>query len=292
MLKYLGMFAVVSALAIPAMATQYQQPGDKNAQQGQGNKYQVATPAPTTPNSQPSSPDKQNGDNKPYGWHKLVAFPEGITAWAIMLTLGAIVWQAWETRKSADASKAGAEAALIQSKLQAAVMKQWIGLKLDNLQDFGEERNSAGEFLPSRNVELHFQIINSTPYPFKIKHVKMGVNGTGEPLLKNTKFFEDKWNATIPPLASDRANVFTFRVPLTLGEEEYASYMKGDLNLSIFGVVSFQQAAGPMDTYDFALSYKCRRGHVTSLPVAPKLNPSKAFELKAQNEQHNDNKPN
>jgi hypothetical protein len=32
--------------------------------------------------------------NKPQGWHKLVTWPEGIATWALIFTLGAIVWQA------------------------------------------------------------------------------------------------------------------------------------------------------------------------------------------------------
>jgi hypothetical protein len=37
--------------------------------------------------------------NKPQGWHKFVTWPEGIIAWAIIATLGAIVWQSWEMRR-------------------------------------------------------------------------------------------------------------------------------------------------------------------------------------------------
>lgn len=44
-------------------------------------------------------------------WHKLLSWPEGITAWAILLTLGAIIWQAWETRRSAEASAIAAKVA-------------------------------------------------------------------------------------------------------------------------------------------------------------------------------------
>jgi hypothetical protein len=36
-------------------------------------------------------------------WHKLLAWPEGITVWVVLLTLVVIGWQSWETRKSAGA---------------------------------------------------------------------------------------------------------------------------------------------------------------------------------------------
>jgi hypothetical protein len=47
---------------------------------------------------------EQRREDKPQGWHKLIAWPEGIATWAIMLTLGAIIWQAIETRRSVQAS--------------------------------------------------------------------------------------------------------------------------------------------------------------------------------------------
>ncbi|HTB97138.1 MAG TPA: hypothetical protein VK716_09040 [Terracidiphilus sp.] len=51
------------------------------------------------------------GKPKPPWWHKLLAWPEGITAWLLMLTLAAIIWQAWETRKAAYATADAANAA-------------------------------------------------------------------------------------------------------------------------------------------------------------------------------------
>lgn len=50
-------------------------------------------------------------DERPKGWHKFVAWPEAITTWAILFTLGAIIWQAWETRKAAEAANRGMEIA-------------------------------------------------------------------------------------------------------------------------------------------------------------------------------------
>lgn len=65
-----------------------------------------------------SAPTSITGDNHskstssdPPCWHKLVAWPEGITAWLLLGTLGAIVWQAWETRRSAEASALAAKVA-------------------------------------------------------------------------------------------------------------------------------------------------------------------------------------
>jgi hypothetical protein len=54
----------------------------------------------------------------PHGWLKFVTWPEGITAWAIIFTLGAIVWQAVETRRTAQAALMSVEASKNATKKQ------------------------------------------------------------------------------------------------------------------------------------------------------------------------------
>jgi hypothetical protein len=65
-------------------------------------------------------------DYLPWGY-ELVAWPEGIGAWILILTGAAIGWQGWETRKAADATKDTVEAIKGQSALmkkQADVMER------------------------------------------------------------------------------------------------------------------------------------------------------------------------
>ena len=75
---------------------------------------QSSDPSPATISLACTINPKQNADQGQSGapwWHKLVAWPEGITAWLLLLTLGAILWQAWETRKAAVATADSANAA-------------------------------------------------------------------------------------------------------------------------------------------------------------------------------------
>jgi len=51
------------------------------------------------------SQEAQQSNNGVAWWHKLLTWPEGITGWLLMLTMVAVGWQAWETRKAADASQ-------------------------------------------------------------------------------------------------------------------------------------------------------------------------------------------
>jgi hypothetical protein len=48
---------------------------------------------------------KNDGEDKPKGWHKLVTWPNGIATWALIFTLLAIIWQAWETRQAVTSSR-------------------------------------------------------------------------------------------------------------------------------------------------------------------------------------------
>jgi hypothetical protein len=64
-----------------------------------------------------TSKNAQTGKPQLQWWDKLSSWPEGITAWAILLTLYAIGWQAWETRKAAEATKASADATSVQVEI-------------------------------------------------------------------------------------------------------------------------------------------------------------------------------
>jgi hypothetical protein len=48
------------------------------------------------------SQDTEKGHPSPQWWNVLIAWPEGVTAWLLLLTLAVITWQAWETRKAAE----------------------------------------------------------------------------------------------------------------------------------------------------------------------------------------------
>lgn len=65
------------------------------------------------------------GDYLPWGY-KLVAWPEGIATWAFLATLGAIIWQAVETRRAATAT---AEAAIATYRSVAFAEAQFDLLK-------------------------------------------------------------------------------------------------------------------------------------------------------------------
>lgn len=72
-----------------------------------------------------TSQNAETGKPHPQWWDKLLSWPEGITAWAVLLTLYAIVWQAWETRKAAEAAVAQVANAEKTSKQQ---LRAYLGI--------------------------------------------------------------------------------------------------------------------------------------------------------------------
>ena len=57
------------------------------------NKQQPKSTSPISVNCNCTS-ETNDGKDKPQEWHKLVTWPEGIGTWALILTLGGILWQA------------------------------------------------------------------------------------------------------------------------------------------------------------------------------------------------------
>lgn len=101
MLKRLMILAFF-CIAIVPMPAQHQVGGKQPAQQRQRNSDQAAD---TTPHDDTASYYQQKASDTPQGWHKLVTWPEGITASAIVLTFAAIIWQAVETRRAVRVSR-------------------------------------------------------------------------------------------------------------------------------------------------------------------------------------------
>jgi hypothetical protein len=97
----LRIFVVVAILAFaPVTMTIQNQPSGAQDRKG-AQQANPATPISVNCNCAAQTDDSKN---KPQGWHKLVTWPEGVTTWAILFTLGAIVWQAIETRRAAQAT--------------------------------------------------------------------------------------------------------------------------------------------------------------------------------------------
>jgi hypothetical protein len=151
----------VICLASVAMSGQKQTPARERQRE-----TQQPPPAITVTTNESSSNDKQRSADKPQGWHKFVTWPEGIVTWAIILTLGAIVWQAIETRRAASAANKSAEATLRSVKLQETQLRQWLSI---------EDRELKCTPILAGTVEatlwLSCQIVNPTKMALTLKEI-------------------------------------------------------------------------------------------------------------------------
>lgn len=66
-------------------------------------------PSSGTPIAQNPSPNQSQKQEEMEWFYQFIQWPEGITTLAIILTLGAIIWQSDETRKAAQATKENVE---------------------------------------------------------------------------------------------------------------------------------------------------------------------------------------
>lgn len=95
-------------------------------------------------------------------WYVLVAWPEGITTWAIIATGLVIAWQSNETRNAAQAS-------WMSIRLQEAGMQQWI--------EVGNWKSESAVTARGKSVRITVEIANPTSFPLMISdgHIRLAI---------------------------------------------------------------------------------------------------------------------
>lgn len=101
----LAIFTIAWAIVFVTCKNQKARQEYKEQSQTQCQPCPCATVVATLIQAKHGKSEAQKGTDSPPCWYVFLAWPEGATAWAIILTLGAITWQAIQTRKSAEASR-------------------------------------------------------------------------------------------------------------------------------------------------------------------------------------------
>src|ERR1019366_33903 len=99
--------------------------------------------------------DAQNRKDYAPWWNVLVAWPEGITTWAIILTFAVIGWQADETRKAARAAEKQAVLMKRQNDLMVEKERAKLRIGLVNIRLVKDEYDTY-------NIEGFVSIYGST----------------------------------------------------------------------------------------------------------------------------------
>lgn len=156
MLKVLAILAVFVAIggAIVLVACRYQNPCSKtpaqNANQAQSSAV-LPNPQPHPP--KPTDETHESADCVPCRY-KLLAWPEGITVWVILLTLIVISWQSWETAKAAQAAQLSVGAV----ERQSVLMKRQADLMEDQNKATRDRERARIMVSVSRLEKLHIGI--------------------------------------------------------------------------------------------------------------------------------------
>jgi hypothetical protein len=79
------------------------------------------------------------------GWHKYVAWPEGITVWVVFATMVAIVWQAVETRRAVAAANRSTEVSKTKERAKLLLIKDPLNPVLGKIPELKLEIMNAGE---------------------------------------------------------------------------------------------------------------------------------------------------
>jgi hypothetical protein len=170
MRKYVAVLALIFALAI-YVAIQDQSSAAKFAKQGT-----TQTDTVSAADTHNNHPPKNTEDTKwnPPGWHRLFAWPEGITTWAIILTLLAVAEQARESAKATQAVRDSiplqqqtADAAKLNAEAFIKSERAWVVTRIEftkgNIKE-GSTYDGHGAFVKTTlNVVLICRNDGNTP---------------------------------------------------------------------------------------------------------------------------------
>ena len=179
-----------------------------------------------------------NDADKPYKppvWAKFVTWPEGVGAWAVILTLLAIAWQSVETRATAKATESSLEAIRRQTDIQVAALQQWVEIELYDVRsnELIEDRADGAAVIATN---ILFRAVNSTTLPLTIKKIVTRVSGHSTDWQTSTV----EETTTLPPSRKDNALNYPFFVPILLQGDVAKKYMEGMFVFTVSGTVFFE----------------------------------------------------
>jgi hypothetical protein len=102
MLKYWPLLLITGILAIIVGMSQYADSSRRRYEE----RAKLTKAVAVAKDDDGQAGNNADGSYKPPIWAKFVTFPEGVGAWAVILTLLAIAWQSIETRTAARATRA------------------------------------------------------------------------------------------------------------------------------------------------------------------------------------------
>jgi hypothetical protein len=139
----------------------YKDACQESESQSQGEVQGAESPIAVNPiaNGNEHQDKAKNGNCKLPWWYVLLAWPEGITTCALLLTLGVIAWQTYETRRAAQAGLLNAQA-VINSE------RAWMVPKIAPPDD--REIMSLGQHEPGWELPIQITFTNRGQTPARV----------------------------------------------------------------------------------------------------------------------------
>jgi hypothetical protein len=249
MLKRFAILAAVS-FAVAAVPAHDQLNGKHPTSQSQ--QSQIEPPAPVVApgiSNQATSDHQQDPKDRAQGWHKLVTWPEGITAWLVMLTFGAIVWQAWETRKAAEAARDGI-------RLQETAYSQWVAFSNWSV-EFREERHQ---------LRIRVEIVNQTAFPLTLN--RASITFGDRPNTVTVTLGEDFFLAPQLPYLVD--------VDLHVYNDEVRAFDGGYFGIMVTGTITHTGALERRATQEIGGTLVSGRGNLARFDAFVPMHPHEA----------------
>jgi hypothetical protein len=258
MLKYFLVFVLLLATSV-LITGQYQKYTHNPAAPSENS---GSAPIAST-NPPKSTTDAEDAERDHPHWYlafQVFGWPNGITVWALFLTLMALAEQTGQTRKAAeatqdsakateDAARAGqdsATAALKSVKLQQAQLRQWV-----ETSDEWEVRCPQFRYGVTQTIiKFEFGITNPTPFPLDIIEI-------------NTRIGNEESRILSPNYELRPTEAFPMELETLVAGEHLASLRNNTLDVDITMVVTFKNVLRKRRVQEFYLT--CRECGISKL---------------------------
>lgn len=181
------------------------------------------------------------------------------------VTGGFICWQAWETRRAAEATQKAAKATEASVDLQKVAMEQWIDTDDWEAGSVFIQPTATEAFLP-----ISFSVVNTTKFKMLLDRVELWIDREEAASIWFRK-----------QLLTPEGGYTSVEIQRRLVGVKLDSYRKGILRFEIGGVVSYVDAFGQAQKQRFGFHCACRMdGRADFESIA--FDPPDAREIEAQ----------
>lgn len=225
--------------------------------------------------------DQPEAGERPKWWYKFVAWPEGITAWALIISVGVVAYQTREIRRAAQAAENSARAAEQSSKAQMDADRAWVLISVAGQ----PEEPLTGNLIKGQIPGVVWQIQNFGNTPARIiredyrcRIVAPDPAMPSKPMLEATPMYLPRPDLTedtmvLPPGQKQLISLVLEFEPNTRMMDAVAPVGVGKAFFCSYGRIEYEDAFRRKGITQFFAIYYPSRGAVFKSPDGTVLNP-------------------